>query len=59
MGLEDAAVAAQWGNAGHVIPVHYNTWPVTKHEARHHKDVTEAMTRARVHTMAPGDTMEL
>ena len=59
MGLEDAAMAAQWVNAGHVIPVHYNTWPVIKQEARHYKDVTEAMTRARVHIMAPGDTMEL
>ena len=59
MGLEDAAMAAQWVNAGHVIPIHYNTWPVIKQEARHYKDVTEAMTRARVHIMAPGDTMEL
>ena len=59
MGLEDAAMAAQWGNAGPGIPIHYNTWPVIKQEARHYKDVTEAMTRARVHIMAPGDTMEL
>ena len=59
MGLEDAAMAAQWVNAGHVIPVHYNTWPIIKQEARHYKDVTEAMTRASVHIMAPGDTMEL
>ena len=59
MGLEDAAMAAQWVNAGHVIPVHYNTWPIIKQEARHYKDVTEAMTRARVHIMASGDTMEL
>ena len=28
MGLEDAALAAQLLNARHVIPVHYNTWPI-------------------------------
>ena len=59
MGLEDAAMAAQWVNAGHVIPIHYNTWPVIAQEVRHYKEVTEAMTRAKVNVVAPGETIEL
>ena len=59
MGLEDAAMAAQWVNAGHVIPIHYNTWPVIAQEVRHYKEVTEAMTRAKVNVVAPGETIDL
>ena len=59
MGLEDAAQAAQWVNAGHVIPIHYDTWPVIAQEVNRYKEVTEAMTRAVVCIVAPGDTIEL
>jgi L-ascorbate metabolism protein UlaG (beta-lactamase superfamily) len=43
MGLEDAALAAQWLNVKHVIPVHYNTWPVIAQDVQQYKNVTEAM----------------
>ena len=59
MGLEDAAMAAQWLNASHVIPIHYDTWPIISQEVNHYKEVTEAMTRARVNIVAPGETIEL
>ena len=59
MGLEDAAQAAQWINAGHVIPIHYDTWPVIAQEVNRYKEVTEAMTRAKVNIVAPGETIEL
>ena len=59
MGLEDAAMAAQWLNASHVIPIHYDTWPVIAQEVNHYKEVTEAMTRAKVNVVAPGETIEL
>ena len=59
MGLEDAAMAAQWLNASHVIPIHYDTWPVIAQEVNHYKEVTEAMTRAHVNVVAPGETIEL
>ena len=59
MGLEDAAMAAQWLNASHVIPIHYDTWPIIAQEVNHYKEVTEAMTRARVNIVAPGETIEL
>ena len=59
MGLEDAAMAAQWLNASHVIPIHYDTWPIIAQEVNHYKEVTEAMTRARVNIVAPGETIDL
>jgi len=59
MGLEDAAMAAQWLNAGHVIPIHYDTWPVIAQEVNRYKEVTEAMTRAKVNVVAPGETIDL
>ena len=58
-GLEDAALAAQWLNTRNVIPVHYNTWPVIAQEAKRYKEVTEGMTRAAVHVIEPGGTLEL
>ena len=59
MGLEDAALAAQWLNTKNVIPIHYNTWPVIAQEAGRYKEVTEGMTRAAVHIVEPGGTWEL
>ena len=59
MGLEDAALAAQWLNTRNVIPVHYNTWPVIAQEAKRYKEVTEGMTRAAVHVIEPGGALEL
>ena len=59
MGLEDAALAAQWLNTRNVIPVHYNTWPVIAQEAKRYKEVTEGMTHAAVHVIEPGGTLEL
>jgi L-ascorbate metabolism protein UlaG (beta-lactamase superfamily) len=59
MGLEDAALAAQLLNARHVIPVHYNTWPIINQDVRHYKEITEAMSRAEVHIVEPGGTWEM
>lgn len=59
MGLEDAALAAQWLNTKNVIPIHYNTWLVIAQEAGRYKEVTEGMTRAAVHIVEPGGTLEL
>ncbi len=59
MGLEDAALAAQWLNTKNVIPIHYNTWPVIAQDAVKYKEVTEGMTRAAVHIVAAGDVLEL
>lgn len=59
MGLEDAALAAQWLNAKNVIPVHYDTWPVIKQDVKKYKELTERMTRATVHILAPGKSLAL
>ena len=58
MGREDAAMAAQWLNARHVIPVHYDTWPVIAQDVAGYKYLTETMSRALVHVLKPGETME-
>ena len=59
MGLEDAAMAAQLLHAHHVIPVHYNTWPVIAQDVQHYKEITEAMTPSAVHIVNPGESLEL
>ena len=59
MGLEDAAMAAQLLNARHIIPVHYNTWPIINQDVRHYKEITEAMSRAEVHIVEPGGTWKM
>lgn len=59
MGLEDAALAAQWLNTKNVLPIHYDTWPVIAQDAAKYKEVTEGMTRAAVHIVAPGESLEL
>ncbi len=59
MGLEDAALAAQLLNARHVIPVHYDTWPIIEQDVEQYKKLTESTSRARVHIVKPGETMEL
>lgn len=32
MGPEDAAIAADWIQAKHVVPVHFNTWPLIEQD---------------------------
>ena len=59
MGIEDAAVAAQLLGARHVIPMHYNTWPVVAQDVEQYKQLTEKMSRAEVHVVAPGGKIEL
>jgi L-ascorbate metabolism protein UlaG (beta-lactamase superfamily) len=59
MGLEDAALAAQWLNARNVIPIHYNTWPVIRQDAERYKELTEQTSRATVHIVNPGESLEM
>ncbi|MGN0940726.1 MAG: metal-dependent hydrolase [Selenomonadaceae bacterium] len=59
MGLEDAALAAQYLNASNVIPIHYDTWPVIEQDVNRYKQLTEETTRASVHIVKPGETIEL
>lgn len=59
MGLEDAALAAQWLNTKNVIPIHYNTWPIIEQDVDKYKEVTERMTKASVHIVQPGESLQL
>lgn len=59
MGLEDGALAAQYLNARHVIPMHYNTWPIINQDVKHYKELTEQMTRAEVHLLSLGESLVL
>ena len=59
MGIEDVAEAVKLLKPKHVIPVHYNTWPVIQAEPEKFKTLVEAETTAKVHILRPGDSMDL
>ena len=59
MGIEDAAIAAEILQAEHVIPVHYNTWPVVQQDAELFKMRVEMDGFIKCHILKPGEAMEL
>ena len=59
MGLEDAAMATKLLGTRHVIPIHYDTWPVIQQDVKHFKEITESLSRASVHIVKPGEDLEL
>lgn len=55
MGPEDAAIAADWVKAEHIVPIHYNTWPPIEQDG-------EAFVRSlkqKGTAMKAGDELEL
>lgn len=59
MGPEDAALAAKWLGATHVIPIHYNTWPIIAQDPKEFQRLCEAASDANVLIVAPGESVEL
>ena len=59
MGPEDAALAAKWLGAKHVIPIHYNTWPIIAQDPEEFKKLCEAASDAKVSIVKPGASLEL
>ena len=59
MGPEDAALAAKWLGAKHVIPIHYNTWPIIAQDPEEFKKLCEAASDAKVTVVQPGESIEL
>ncbi|WP_346354978.1 metal-dependent hydrolase [Azotosporobacter soli] len=59
MGPTDAAEAAKMLNAKHVIPMHYNTWPLIAQNAETFKQDVEARFSIPVHILLPGQTLSL
>ncbi|MBR3722719.1 MAG: metal-dependent hydrolase [Selenomonadaceae bacterium] len=59
MGVEDAAEAVKLLGARHVIPVHYNTWPVIEQDPAEFKRLAESASSAKIHIVKPGGSLEL
>ncbi|MFN8440980.1 MAG: metal-dependent hydrolase [Caldilineaceae bacterium] len=58
MGPDDAVMAAQFVKAKHVIPVHYNTWPVIAIDAQAFAKRLAREAEIDCSVMAPGETKE-
>jgi L-ascorbate metabolism protein UlaG (beta-lactamase superfamily) len=59
MGPDDALRAVKLIQPGHVIPVHYNTFPLLEQDAEAWAARVEAETSTRAHVLQPGDTFTL
>ncbi|MBR2216566.1 MAG: metal-dependent hydrolase [Selenomonadaceae bacterium] len=59
MGIEDAATAAKWLKVKHVIPVHYNTWPIIAQDPQLFKELAERYAMTKVHIVAPGESLDM
>ena len=59
MGPEDAALAAKWLGARHVIPIHYGTLPVIEQNPEKFKAFAAAKAPAVVDIVRPGEHLEL
>ena len=59
MGPEDALIACKLLKAEHVIPIHYNTWPVIAQDPEKFKQAVENQGYAKIVIVAPGTTIDL
>ncbi len=59
MGPADALRAVKLVRPKHVIPIHYNTWPLIEQDAAAWAKQVEAETEAKAHVLNPGDTFTL
>ena len=59
MGPTDAAEAAALLNAKHVVPMHYDTWPLIAQDADAFKQDVENRFQIPVHIVKPGETIDL
>ena len=55
MGVDDSVVAAQWLEAEHVLPAHYNTWPPIAQDADAWADKITRETSSKPHVIKPGE----
>jgi L-ascorbate metabolism protein UlaG (beta-lactamase superfamily) len=58
MGPDDALRAVKMIQPQHVIPAHYNTWPLIAQDAEAWKDRVEAETKTAVHIMKADTTLD-
>jgi L-ascorbate metabolism protein UlaG (beta-lactamase superfamily) len=59
MGPEDALRAVKLIQPKHVIPVHYNTWPLIAQDAPAWAERVQAETSAQAHVIKPGESFEV
>ena len=59
MGPDDAVVAAELLQARHIVPMHYNTWPLIAQDPQKFKKAVERKCPSTVHIMQPGDSLPL
>jgi len=59
MGPREAAIAVQLLRPRRVVPMHYNTFPLIRQDPEDFKARVEAVTRAKVYVMKPGDVLKL
>ncbi len=59
MGPDDALIAVKLLRPKHVIPIHYNTWPLIAQDPHAWAQRVRQETDAQVHVLNPGDTFEL
>ncbi len=59
MGPDDALIAVKLLRPKHVIPIHYNTWPLIAQDPHAWAQRVQQETEAQVHVLNPGDTFEL
>ena len=59
MGPDDALKAVKFLRPKHVIPTHYDTWPVIKQDAEAWAERVRSETDTKVHVLKPGEFLEL
>jgi L-ascorbate metabolism protein UlaG (beta-lactamase superfamily) len=59
MGPDDALRAVKLIQPKHVIPVHYNTWPLIAQDAQAWARRVKSETSAQVHVLQPGESFSL
>jgi L-ascorbate metabolism protein UlaG (beta-lactamase superfamily) len=58
MGPDDALRAVKLLHPKHVVPIHYNTFPLLNQDAEAWARRVEAETDTRAHVLKPGDSLE-
>ncbi len=58
MGPEDALRAVEFLRPKHVVPIHYNTWPLLAQNPSAWAEKVSAKTGAQVHVIQPGESLE-
>ena len=59
MGPNDATIACKLLAATHVIPIHYNTWPLINQDPSLFKQQVEKLGYAQVLIVNPGEKITL